>query len=90
MFKVGDKVEVCGNHTYSITKTGSIGTIYKLNSIYKGAVCVTFNYIPGLINLFDSNFDIFTIHLKLHNPKLKPISETDFLDAFKENFKDGV
>lgn len=89
-FKVGDKVIITNNtHGYSITTNGSIGIVIK--DFFNGMVLVNFksfgdksNWRLGKI----TEWDIYIEDLKLYREELK--SEVDYLNAFKDNFKDGV
>lgn len=80
MFKVGDKVRRVSSSLTCI-KVGDIGTILYID------------HLAGDLRLkeYGSPYTWYNISkFLLVIPKFKPIFETDFLDCFQQNFKDGV
>lgn len=80
MFKVGDVLKEKDSNRIGIY------TILKIEDEW-----IYYSFNNGLnITRGVATVNVVKNCLTLATPKKKCISETDYLDAFKENFKDGV
>ena len=84
MFKIGDKVYCKDNNKYGITRDCT-GIILLINNITR---MVLFKiYIHKQLDYIGSEH---WIEMEVLKSIKRPTTEIEYLDAFKENFKDGV